>query len=123
MKPDRGEIYVGDQKIEGVSSHFAYMPQEDLLLPWKTLLDNVTLYGKIHHKQKEAKQKALSEMETFGLKGYEYAYPHELSGGMRQRAAFLRTAFISSTDGSSPSRYIIIRSSSNSQIFSTNSVL
>ena len=45
LKPDRGEIYVGDQKIEGVSSHFAYMPQEDLLLPWKTLLENVTLYG------------------------------------------------------------------------------
>lgn len=88
LKPDAGEV-----KVEGGhSSHFAYMPQEDLLLPWKTILDNVTLYGKIHHQEKEAKQKALMEMETFGLQGYEHAYPSELSGGMRQRAAFLRTA-------------------------------
>ncbi len=92
LKPDEGRVLVDGKKQTGISSHFAYMPQEDLLLPWKTLLENVTLYGKIHHKQKEAKQKALSEMETFGLKGYEYAYPHELSGGLRQRAAFLRTA-------------------------------
>ena len=92
LKPDEGRVLVDGKKQTGISSHFAYMPQEDLLLPWKTILDNVTLYGKIHHQEKEAKQKALKEMETFGLKGYEHAYPSELSGGMRQRAAFLRTA-------------------------------
>lgn len=92
LKPESGKVYVDKMEIKGISSHFAYMPQEDLLLPWQTILDNVTLYGKIHHKQKEAKEKALAQMERFGLKGYEKAYPHELSGGMRQRAAFLRTA-------------------------------
>lgn len=92
IKPEFGKVYVDEKEVTGISSHFAYMPQEDLLLPWQTILDNVTLYGKLHHKQKEAKQKALTQMEKFGLKGYEQAYPHELSGGMRQRAAFLRTA-------------------------------
>lgn len=92
LKPESGKVYVDEKEVIGISSHFAYMPQEDLLLPWQTILDNVTLYGKIHHKQKEAKQKALAQIERFGLKGYEKAYPHELSGGMRQRAAFLRTA-------------------------------
>lgn len=91
LKPETGNVYVDGQKVTGISSHFAYMPQEDLLLEWLTILDNVTLYGKLHHQKKEARQKALKEMETFGLKGYEQAYPHELSGGMRQRAAFLRT--------------------------------
>lgn len=92
LEPEAGAVYVDNQTIKGISSHFAYMPQEDLLLAWQTILDNVTLYGKLHHNAKEAKQKALAQMERFGLKGYEKAYPHELSGGMRQRAAFLRTA-------------------------------
>ncbi len=67
------------------------MPQNDLLLPWKTILDNVCLYGEIHHHKKEIKETALHQMEKFGLKGCENKYPDELSGGMRQRAAFLRT--------------------------------
>lgn len=92
LKADSGAVFVDENKVNGISSHFAYMPQEDLLLPWKTILDNVTLYGKIHHQTKASKEKALSELSTFGLQGYENSYPHELSGGMRQRAAFLRTA-------------------------------
>lgn len=87
-----GSFTVDDKPINTISSHFAYMPQNDLLLPWKTILDNVVLYGKLHGHQHEAKEKALKEFETFGLTGYEQAYPDELSGGMRQRAAFLRTA-------------------------------
>lgn len=83
---------VDDQPISGISSHFAYMPQRDLLLPWKTILENVTLYAKLHGDQQKAKEKALKEFEAFGLAGYEHAYPDDLSGGMRQRAAFLRTA-------------------------------
>ncbi|MDO4663471.1 MAG: ABC transporter ATP-binding protein [Erysipelotrichaceae bacterium] len=86
-----GTIQVDGQEIHGVSEHFAYMPQDDLLLEWRTILDNVTLYGKIHHDQ-SAKQNALAEFKTFGLEGYENAYPSALSGGMRQRAAFLRTS-------------------------------
>ncbi len=95
LSPESGEILVDGESITGVSSHFAYMPQSDLLLPWKTILDNVTLYGALHGKKKEARARALEEFKTFGLEGYEQAYPGQLSGGMRQRAAFLRTALCS----------------------------
>lgn len=86
-----GQVMIDGEEMHGVSSHFAYMPQNDLLLEWRTILENVTLYGEINH-DKQAKQKALSQFEAFGLKGYENAYPSSLSGGMRQRAAFLRTS-------------------------------
>lgn len=92
LTADRGEIFVNEKSIRGVTSHFAYMPQEDLLFPWKTVLDNVCLYGAIHGNEKEQKEKARKLFPAFGLAGYEQAYPKELSGGMRQRAAFLRTA-------------------------------
>lgn len=95
LKADRGSYAVDGQCVTSISSHFAYMPQNDLLMPWMTILDNVTLYGSIHHQHKEAVDRALKEFEVFGLDGYQYAYPHELSGGMRQRAAFLRTALCS----------------------------
>lgn len=92
LKNQETSVFVDGEKVNGKLNHFAYMPQDDLLLEWKTIIDNVTLYSKIHGNQKETKQKALKEFETFGLKGYENAYPESLSGGMRQRAAFLRTA-------------------------------
>ena len=91
LKPQSGEILIDNKKYEKANHHFAYMPQNDLLLPWKTILDNVCLYGEIHHHKKEIKETALHQMEKFGLKGCENKYPDELSGGMRQRAAFLRT--------------------------------
>lgn len=92
LSAQSGSIRVDQQEINGVSSHFAYMPQNDLLLPWATILDNVCLYGALKHQKKAAKEQALKAWKRFGLDGYESAYPHELSGGMRQRAAFLRTA-------------------------------
>lgn len=92
LKPENGCIRIDDREIQGMSSHFAYMPQNDLLLPWKTILDNVCLYGEIHHCKEEVKKQALVHMADFGLEGCENKYPAELSGGMRQRAAFLRTA-------------------------------
>lgn len=91
LKPDSGEIFIDGKPIHGISSQFAYMPQNDLLLPWKNILDNVCLYGEIHHKKEQMKAMARSQMEKFGLQGCEEKYPQELSGGMRQRAAFLRT--------------------------------
>lgn len=87
-----GTVFVDGKQVQGISSHFAYMPQDDLLLPWYTILDNVCLYAKVHKKSKEIQVEALAKLEKFGLAGYENAYPDELSGGMRQRAAFLRTA-------------------------------
>ncbi len=95
LKPESGTVLVDRSPVSGISPHFAYMPQSDLLLPWKTILENVILYGRLHRKQKEAQTKALEELTVFGLQGYESAYPDELSGGMRQRAAFLRTALCS----------------------------
>ncbi len=94
-KADGGTVWVDEKEVTGVSDHFAYMPQNDLLLPWKTILENVTLYGLLHHDRKHAEEEALKEFARFGLTGYEKSYPSELSGGMRQRAAFLRTALCS----------------------------
>ena len=87
-----GQIQIDGRKISGVSTHFAYMPQNDLLLSWRTILDNICLYSEIHHRKKEEIPRARQLMERFGLGGCEDKYPAELSGGMRQRAAFLRTA-------------------------------
>ncbi|WP_251491645.1 ABC transporter ATP-binding protein [Otoolea muris] len=92
LTPRSGSILVDGQAVNGVSERFAYMPQDDLLFPWKTILDNVCLYGQIHGSLSETRRKALSWFPLFGLEGYEHAYPASLSGGMRQRAAFLRTA-------------------------------
>ena len=87
-----GTIIVDGQHVKGVSQKFAYMPQNDLLFPWKTILENVCLYGQIHGSLKEMQDIARKSFGEFGLEGYEDCYPSELSGGMRQRAAFLRTA-------------------------------
>lgn len=92
VTPEGGTVRVDGATISGTSEHFAYMPQEDLLLPWKSILDNVCLYGAIHGTKKEAGERARALFPVFGLAGYEDAYPDALSGGMRQRAAFLRTA-------------------------------
>lgn len=91
IRPQGGQILIDGEQSEGMTQKFAYMPQNDLLLPWKTILDNVCLYGEIHHKKEEMKAAAKAQMERFGLAGCEDKYPAELSGGMRQRAAFLRT--------------------------------
>lgn len=92
VTPQSGNITVDGQPLRQPGEHFAYMPQEDLLLPWKTIMDNVCLYGTIHKQKAQAREKAQALFPVFGLQGYEQAYPDELSGGMRQRAAFLRTA-------------------------------
>lgn len=95
LSPNRGRILVDGEEIRGLSSHFAYMPQNDLLFPWKTILDNVCLYGRIHGSLEEMRERAREYFPVFGLEGYEDSYPASLSGGMRQRAAFLRTALCS----------------------------
>ena len=71
------------------------MQQKDLLLPWRTVLDNVILGLELKGVIKsEARQKAIEHIETFGLKGFENQYPFVLSGGMRQRAQFLRSVLL-----------------------------
>lgn len=91
LTPEGGNMYVDGAPIRGMSSHFAYMPQNDLLFPWKTIMQNVCLHGRIHGSEKAARERAQALFGLFGLAGYENAWPSDLSGGMRQRAAFLRT--------------------------------
>lgn len=92
IQAETGRITVDGRPVTGLSEHFAYMPQNDLLFPWKTILDNVCLYGQIHGSMEEMRREASKNFPAFGLEGYETKYPSSLSGGMRQRAAFLRTA-------------------------------
>ena len=75
LSPDRGRILVDGEEIRGLSSHFAYMPQNDLLFPWKTILDNVCLYGRIHGSLEEMRERAREYFPVFGLEGYEDSYP------------------------------------------------
>ena len=87
-QPDSGEI-----RLNGpIKGQFAYMPQRDALLPWRTILDNVVLGLELQGVASSiARQEALVQFEAFGLQGFEKSYPFQLSGGMRQRAALLRT--------------------------------
>lgn len=92
MKPDEGSVMLDGENIAGVPGRVSYMLQKDLLLQHKTILDNVILPLLVRGVGKrEAKERALPLFETFGISGYEQFYPSQLSGGMRQRAALLRT--------------------------------
>ena len=92
LEPTEGEILIDGKKPENRVGMVGYMPQRDLLLPWRSVLDNVIIPLEIQgmHKR-EARQKALSMLPHFGLETFENEYPSALSGGMRQRAALLRT--------------------------------
>jgi NitT/TauT family transport system ATP-binding protein len=92
-EPSGGEIAVGEARdAEGRLAHCAFMPQRDLLLPWYSAIDNAGLALRNHGVGRaEARRRAGRLFERFGLEGFERARPDELSGGMRQRVAFLRT--------------------------------
>ena len=92
MVPDCGEVLLDGEDITGKPGEISYMLQKDLLLPHYTVLENVALPLIIKGEKKStAREKALEHLSFFGLDGTENKYPHELSGGMKQRAAFLRT--------------------------------
>ncbi|SHK24805.1 ABC-type nitrate/sulfonate/bicarbonate transport system, ATPase component [Anaerocolumna jejuensis DSM 15929] len=96
LVPDSGTIAMDDEDITGKTGKLSYMLQKDMLLPFKTIVDNVALPLVIKgKKKKEARQTASSYFEEFGLSGTENKYPKQLSGGMRQRAALLRTYLFS----------------------------
>lgn len=90
MSPTSGGIFVDSKPITGLNTAFSYMPQENLLLPWASVFQNVTLYQKINH-QKINQEKVMEELQLFGLKKYSSFLPEQLSGGMKQRVALLRT--------------------------------
>ncbi len=92
-EPDRGAISLaGAREPRERLARCAYMPQRDLLLPWLSAIDNAALALRNRgDRRAEARRRAAPLFERFGLAGFEDARPTELSGGMRQRVAFLRT--------------------------------
>ena len=94
--PDEGNVILDGEDITGKPGNVSYMLQKDLLLPYRTIVDNVALPLVIRGmKKKEAREKAASYFEEFGLEGTQKKYPAQLSGGMKQRAALLRTYMFS----------------------------
>jgi NitT/TauT family transport system ATP-binding protein len=93
QEPGRGEVEAGgSSEPRGRLERCAFMPQRDLLLPWLSALDNAALALRNRGvRRAEARREAGSYFERLGLSGFEGAAPAELSGGMRQRVAFLRT--------------------------------
>ncbi|MGN1201726.1 MAG: ABC transporter ATP-binding protein [Eubacterium sp.] len=90
--PDSGTVELAGKDVTGQPGHISYMLQKDLLLPYKKIIDNVSLPLLLSGvKKKEARAEAKKHFAEFGIEGTENKYPSELSGGMRQRAALLRT--------------------------------
>jgi ABC-type nitrate/sulfonate/bicarbonate transport system ATPase subunit len=91
-KPTTGSVLLDGHDVTGMVGFVGYMLQKDLLLPWRTVLDNVILGMELQNVSKPAARKrALPYLGRYGLSGFERRYPAVLSGGMRQRAALLRT--------------------------------
>ena len=93
LKPQTGQVLMNGQNVTGQRGIISYMPQQPALFPWRTIEENVLLGGEVsaHTPPKaEALAEARKWLTSVGLGGFEQAYPHMLSGGMQQRAAFLR---------------------------------
>src|SRR5499427_4252997 len=92
LEPTSGRVLIDGVDATGTIGRVGYMLQKDLLLPWRTVLDNTILGMEIQHVPlRAARERALPLLHRYGLAGFEYLYPNALSGGMRQRAALLRT--------------------------------
>lgn len=85
----------GEKEVNG---HISYMYQKDTMVPWKKVIDNIGIPLRFKGKsKKEAREEVKKHIEQFGLSGFEYKYPNKLSGGMKQRANFLKT-YLTSND-------------------------
>ncbi|RKP57758.1 ABC transporter ATP-binding protein [Pararobbsia silviterrae] len=92
LKPTRGSVSVGGVQVDQATGHVGYMLQKDLLLPWRTVLENVTLGLDVRGVPRaQSSEIAMKLIRAYGLSGFEHAKPRTLSGGMRQRAAIMRT--------------------------------
>ena len=92
LRPESGEALIDGESTVGRPGSAAFMPQKDLLLPWRKALGNAVLGAEIAGAGKgEARERALALFERFGLEGFEDSWPSQLSSGMRQRLALLRT--------------------------------
>lgn len=88
LEPDKGEIWLKGEDVTGKRGLISYMPQQPTLFPWRTILDNVLLGQELQGKRDE--QLAIEMIGKAGLARYEHAFPGQLSGGMKQRVAFIR---------------------------------
>ena len=96
VRPDEGRVILDGTDVTGQPGQVSYMLQKDMLLPYRTILDNVALPLIIKcMKKADARKKAAKYFSTFDLAGTEDKYPSQLSGGMKQRAALLRTYLFS----------------------------
>ncbi len=96
LRPDEGQVFLDGEDVTGQPGRISYMLQKDLLLPYRTIEDNVALPLMLRGmKKKEARAQAAAMFAQFGLEGTEKKWPGQLSGGMRQRAALLRTYLFS----------------------------
>jgi ABC-type nitrate/sulfonate/bicarbonate transport system ATPase subunit len=89
-----GELHIDGkpQPSDHLLGQVAFMPQRDMLLPWRTVLDNAILAAEIDGvPRRRARERAAASIDRFGLRGFEAHYPKQLSGGMRQRVALMRT--------------------------------
>ena len=92
MRSSMGRIVFRGAPIEGITTKIGYVTQKDNLLPWRTLIENVEIALEIRAIEKNARRvQAQDLIDQVGLNGFEDHYPHELSGGMRQRANIIRT--------------------------------
>ena len=98
LPPAEGNILVNGQNINGLKNYCGYMPQQDLLFPWRTVRENLMLPMEIQggYSKKQMQKKADDALQSVGLADWGDKTPKELSGGMRQRAAFARTVLTGS---------------------------
>ncbi len=97
LKPDQGSVYIDGKDWTGLTGRVSYMQQKDLLLPWKNILDNVSIPLVLKGiNKKEARNTAWQYLQEFNLQEFARHYPRQLSGGMRQRVALLRTYLFAS---------------------------
>ncbi|MBP8855598.1 MAG: ABC transporter ATP-binding protein [Oscillospiraceae bacterium] len=92
LRPSSGLVLIKGEPVTGVSPHIGYMLQKDNLLEWRTIFANILFGLEIRHaKTDENVARAVGLLKTYGLYEFRYKYPAQLSGGMRQRAALIRT--------------------------------
>ncbi len=98
LTPASGQILVDGESIEKKKNYCGYMPQQDMLFPWRTVRENLMLPMEIQGRfsKEQMRKKADEALESVGLTGWGDKMPKELSGGMRQRAAFARTVLTGS---------------------------
>ena len=92
LAPDGGEVRLEGKPVTGATGHVGYMLQKDLLVPWRTVEDNITMAARLTRRVTNADRAEARRVATeYGLGDFLRHYPRALSGGMRQRVAFMRT--------------------------------